>query len=193
LLKNSFSETSHNSKAKEILKENMEDLKKAIRDIPDFPKKGIIFKDITPLLQNSVLFKKAINRLSEQFKSKNIEVVVSVESRGFILGAAIAHKLGAGFVPVRKKGKLPYKTHRATYELEYGKDTLEIHQDAIRRGARVLIIDDLLATGGTLSAVIDLIKKMGGKIAGIGFLIELTFLKGRERNKDYKIFSLIKF
>ena len=171
----------------------MEDLKKAIRDIPDFPKKGIIFKDITPLLQNPELLKKAINQLCEQFKDRKIDVVVSVESRGFILGAAIAYKLDAGFVPVRKKGKLPYMTYSATYDLEYGQDTLEIHQDAIGKGAKVLIIDDLLATGGTLDAVIGLVKKMGGEIAGIGFLIELTFLKGRERNKDYEIFSLIRF
>lgn len=171
----------------------MEDLKKAIRDIPDFPKKGIIFKDITPLLQNPKLLKKAINQLCEQFKDRKIDIVVSVESRGFILGAAIAYKLDAGFIPVRKKGKLPYMTYSATYDLEYGQDTLEIHQDAIGKGAKVLIIDDLLATGGTLDAVIDLVKKMGGEIAGIGFLIELTFLKGRERNKDYEIFSLIRF
>ena len=171
----------------------MEDLKKAIRDIPDFPKKGIMFKDITPVLQNPGLFKKAVDRLYEQFSDKNIDIVASVESRGFILGAAIAYKLGVGFVPVRKKGKLPYKTHSATYELEYGTDTLEIHQDAIGSGDRVLIIDDLLATGGTLGAVIDLVKKMGGEIAGIGFLIELAFLKGREKNRGHEIFSLIKF
>ena len=171
----------------------MEDLKKAIRDIPDFPRKGIIFKDITPLLQNTKLFKKAVDELSEKFAEKNIDVVVSVESRGFILGSAIAYKLDASFVPVRKKGKLPYRTYRATYDLEYGQDTLEIHQDAISKGNKVLIIDDLLATGGTLGAVIGLVKKMGGEIAGIGFLIELTFLKGREKNKDYGIFSLIKF
>jgi len=175
------------------MKKNMENLKKAIRDIPDFPKKGIIFKDITPLLKNQKLFKKAISLISEHFKDRKIDLVVSVESRGFIFGAALAHKLGAGFVPVRKKGKLPYHTYSVTYDLEYGKDTLEIHQDAIGKGSKVLIIDDLLATGGTLAAVINLVKKMGGEIRGIGFLIELTFLKGRERNKDYEIFSLIKF
>ena len=171
----------------------MEDLKRAIRDVPDFPKKGIIFKDITPLLQNTKLFKKAVDRLCEKFKDKKIDVIVSVESRGFILGSAMAYKLGTSFVPVRKKGKLPYRTYSATYDLEYGQDTLEIHQDAIAKGDGVLIIDDLLATGGTLGAVIGLVKKMGGEIAGIGFLIELTFLKGREKNKDYEIFSLIKF
>lgn len=171
----------------------MEDLKKAIRDIPDFPKKGIIFKDITPLLQNTKLFAKAIEILYKQFKDRKIDVVVSVESRGFILGAALAYKLSAGFVPVRKKGKLPFKTYSITYDLEYGQDTLQMHQDAISKGAKVLIIDDLLATGGTLAAVIDLVKKMGGEIAGIGFLIELTFLKGREKVSGYDIFSLIKF
>ena len=168
-------------------------LKKAIRDIPDFPKKGIIFKDITPLLQDAGLFKKAIDQLCEPFKDKNIDVIVSIESRGFIFGAAMAYKLGAGFVPVRKKGKLPYKTHAITYDLEYGQDTLEIHQDAVTKGTRVLILDDVLATGGTLAGVVHLIKKMGGEIVGIGFLIELTFLNGRDKNKGQDIFSLIKF
>ncbi len=171
----------------------MEDLKKAIRDVPDFPKKGIIFKDITPLLQDPILFKEAVNQLCEHFKDEKIDVVASVESRGFILGTTVAYNLGTGFVPVRKKGKLPYRTYSATYALEYGEDTLEIHQDAIKSGDRVLIIDDLLATGGTVGAAIELVKKMGGKIAGIGFLIELTFLNGREKNKGYDMFSLIKF
>ena len=172
---------------------DVEDLKKSIRDIPDFPKKGIIFKDITPLLQDGRLFKKAVDLLSERFKDMKIDKVVSVESRGFILGSAIAYKLETSFVPVRKKGKLPYLTHTATYDLEYGQDTLEMHQDAIQKGDKILIIDDLLATGGTLGAVINLVKEMGGEIDGIGFLIELTFLKGREKNKDYDIFSLIKY
>ena len=171
----------------------MDDLKKAIRDIPDFPKKGIIFKDITPVLQNPLLFKKAVDRLAEQFKDKNIDLVAAIESRGFILGAAIAYKLGIAFVPIRKEGKLPHETHSATYELEYGEDTLEMHRDAMGKGNRVLIIDDLLATGGTLGAVIELIKKTGAEIAGIAFLIELTFLKGREKNRGHEIFSLIKF
>ena len=171
----------------------MEDLKKAIRDIPDFPKQGIIFKDITTLLKDHKLFKKAVDRLTKEFKDKDINLVASIESRGFILGSVLAYKLGAGFIPVRKKGKLPYKTCRATYQLEYGEDTLEIHEDAISKGERVLIIDDLLATGGTLGAVIDLVKKTGGVVAGIGFLVELTFLNGREKNKDYEIFSLIKY
>ena len=169
------------------------ELKSAIRDIPDFPKKGIIFKDITPLLKDAGLFKKAVDLIAEQFKDQKIDKVVSVESRGFIFGAAVAYKLGASFVPVRKKGKLPHLTYFSEYELEYGKDILEIHQDAIEKGERVLIVDDLLATGGTLSAVIDLVKKVGGKVAGVGFLIELTFLSGREKNKGHEIFSLIKY
>jgi len=171
----------------------MDQLKKAIRDIPDFPKKGIIFKDITTLLQEPSLFKSAVDELSRHFRGEKVDLVASVESRGFILGAAIAYRLGAGFVPVRKKGKLPYKTYSATYSLEYGEDTLQMHQDAIKKGQRVLIIDDLLATGGTLGAVIELVKKMDGDIAGIGFLIELTFLKGREKYKENEILSLIKY
>ena len=171
----------------------MEALREIIRDVPDFPKKGIIFKDITPLLQDKDLFKKAIDLLCERFKNKKIDAVVSVESRGFILGSAIAYKMGAGFVPVRKKGKLPYKTHSATYELEYGQDTLEMHQDAIKKGDKVLIVDDLLATGGTLGATIDLVKQMGGEITGVGFLIELSFLKGRDKIKDYEVVSLIEY
>lgn len=170
-----------------------DELKSAIRDVPDFPKKGIIFKDITPLLNDAKLFKKAVDALAAAFKGKKIDKVASIESRGFILGSAIAYKLGASFVPVRKKGKLPHLTYYAEYELEYGTDILEMHQDAIEKGDRVLIIDDLLATGGTLSAVINLVTKMGGEIAGIGFLIELTFLKGREKNKGHEIFSLIKY
>ena len=171
----------------------VDELKAAIRDVPDFPKKGIIFKDITPLLKDAKLFKKAVDSLAGEFKGKKIDKVASVESRGFILGSAIAYKLGASFIPVRKKGKLPHLTYYSEYELEYGTDILEMHQDAIEKGDKVLIIDDLLATGGTLGAVINLVKKMGGEIAGIGFLIELAFLKGREKNKGHEIFSLIKY
>lgn len=170
----------------------MQDLKSFIRDIPGFPKEGIIFKDITPLLKDGGKFKKAVDAMAEGFKGRDIDVVLSVEARGFIFGAAIAYKLGAGIVPIRKKGKLPFKTHSVTYDLEYGKDTLEIHQDAFRKGAKVLIVDDLLATGGTTRAVIDLVEKLGGDIVGIAFLIELTALKGREKLKDYMITSLIK-
>jgi adenine phosphoribosyltransferase len=170
----------------------MIDLKKHIRDVPGFPKKGIIFKDITTLLKDARLFRAACDALAAKFAGKKVDVVVSVEARGFIFGAAVAYKLKAGVVPVRKKGKLPHKTHRVTYDLEYGRDTLEIHKDAFKKGARVLIVDDLLATGGTTKAVTDLVKRMGGKIVGIVFLIELTALKGREKLKGHPIASIIK-
>ena len=168
-------------------------LKSYIRDIPDFPKKGIIFKDITTLLNNEKAFKATIDCLSAKYKNKGIDTVVAVEARGFILGGALANKLHAGFVPVRKKGKLPAATLSVTYDLEYGTDTLEIHKDAIKPGAKVLIVDDVLATGGTVKAVTNLIKQLKGKISGIAFLIELKFLKGNEKLKDYPVFSLIKY
>jgi len=168
-------------------------LEKAIRNIPDFPKQGIIFRDITSLIQNKTAFKKAIDLLVNEYKGKKIDKVVGVEARGFIFGAAIAHKIGAGFVPVRKKGKLPCKTISATYELEYGTDTLEIHEDAIAPGEKILIIDDLLATGGTVKAVADLVNRLKGKIQGIGFVIELVDLKGRDKLRDYPVFSLVQF
>ena len=170
----------------------MESLKKYIRDIPDFPKKGIIFKDITTLLKDGKAFSSAVDSIVDEYKDKNIDVVLSVEARGFIFGAAVAYKLGVGLIPVRKKGKLPHKTHSITYELEYGKDTLEIHQDALKKGDNVLIVDDLLATGGTTQAVTGLVEKMGGNIAGLAFVIELTPLKGREKLKGYTVTSLIK-
>lgn len=170
----------------------MNDLKSYIRDIPGFPKEGIIFKDITPLLKSGKKFKEAVDTMAAGFKDKKVDVVLSVEARGFIFGAAIAYRLGAGIIPIRKKGKLPFRTHSVTYELEYGTDTLEIHQDAFKKGDKVLIVDDLLATGGTTRAVIDMVEKMGGDIVGIAFLIELTALKGREKLKSYPITSLIK-
>ena len=169
------------------------DLKKHIRDIPDFPKEGIIFKDITTLLKQKDAFKKSIDLLAKKFKKENIEYVVGVEARGFIFGSAIAYKLGTGFIPVRKKGKLPHKTKRITYDLEYGSDALEIHEDAITPGSRVLIVDDLLATGGTIKAVCDLVKSQGGKIAGVAFLVELGFLKGKSKLKDLPVYSVIKY
>ncbi|MDD2690042.1 MAG: adenine phosphoribosyltransferase [Candidatus Omnitrophica bacterium] len=168
-------------------------LKDFIRDIPDFPKAGILFRDITTLLKDKDAFKSAIEKIAGKYKNKKIKTIVAVEARGFILGGAIAHKIGAGFVPVRKKGKLPWKTNSVTYELEYGTDSLEMHHDAINPGDKVLIVDDLLATGGTVKAVTDLIKKSEGKIAGIAFLIELTDLKGRDKLKDYPVYSLIKY
>jgi adenine phosphoribosyltransferase len=171
----------------------MNNLKTLIRDIPDFPKKGVIFKDITPLLKERESFKEVIDEISNRCLDKKIDTVVSIESRGFIIGSAIAYKLQTGLVLIRKKGKLPWQTHQATCELEYGTDTLEIHQDAIKPGEKVLIVDDLLATGGTVCAAIDLIERLKGQIVGITFLIELTFLKGREQIKDYPIFSLIKY
>jgi len=171
----------------------MDDLKTLIRDIPDFPKEGVIFKDITTLLKEGKRFKDAIDEISDRYLDKRIDVVVCVEARGFIIGSAIAYRLQAGIVPIRKKEKLPWHTHQATYELEYGTDTLEIHQDAIKPGEKVLIVDDLLATGGTVGAVIDLVKRLKGQIVEIAFLIELTFLKGREQIKGYPVFSLIKY
>lgn len=168
-------------------------LKSYIREIPDFPKPGILFKDITTLLKDKKAFKIAINALSSKFKNKKINTVVAVEARGFILGGAIAEALGAGFVPVRKKGKLPWRTNSVTYDLEYGTDTLEMHHDAIKPGDKILIVDDLLATGGTVKAVTNLIKQLDGKIEGIAFLIELTGLKGKEKLRDFSVFSLIKY
>ncbi len=168
-------------------------LANSIRDIPDFPKKGIIFKDITTLLQNPKMFKTAIDIIYEQYRNKKIESVVCVEARGFIFGAVLAYKLRAGLVLIRKKGKLPYKTYTIGCTLEYGKDVLEIHKDAIRPNARVLIVDDLLATGGTIASVCRLLKKLKAKIIGIAFLIELEFLKGRKKLKKHRIYSLIKY
>ena len=170
----------------------MIDLKKYIRDIPGFPKEGIIFKDITTLLRDGKAFAQAVNSIADEYRDKRIDVVLSVEARGFFFGAAVAYKLGLGLVPVRKKGKLPHKTHSVSYGLEYGKDILEIHQDAFAKGAKVLIVDDLLATGGTTQAVAGLVEKMGGEIVGIAFVIELLPLKGREKLKGYQVTSLIK-
>ena len=169
------------------------DLKTAIRDVPDFPKKGILFKDITTLLARGDVFRNVIDQFADHYKESKIEKVVGIESRGFIFGAPVAYALGAGVVPIRKKGKLPYKTISATYALEYGTDTLEMHEDALKKGAKVLIIDDLLATGGTAKATAELVEKVGAKIVGIAFLIELEFLKGRQNLSGYDIFSLIKY
>lgn len=169
------------------------DLKKFIRDIPDFPKQGIIFKDITPLLRNFNALKKSIDLIVQKFRKESIQYVVAVESRGFIFGSAVACKLGAGFIPIRKRGKLPYKTRGITYQLEYGTDTLEIHEDAVEPGSRVLVIDDVLATGGTTRAVCDLLKEQNANIVGVAFLIELGFLKGRNKLKDLPLYSIMKY
>jgi adenine phosphoribosyltransferase len=170
-----------------------EELKKKIRDIPDFPKKGILFKDITTLLQDANAYSKAVNLLANRYQNTKIDSIVCIEARGFIFGGALAYKLGTGVIPVRKAGKLPYKTYKATYELEYGTDTLEIHQDGIQAGQKILIVDDLLATGGTTKAVANLVKELRGEVVELSFLIELTFLKGREKLKDYQVYSLIQF
>ncbi|MBN1796277.1 MAG: adenine phosphoribosyltransferase [Sedimentisphaerales bacterium] len=169
-------------------------IKTHIRDIPDWPKKGILFRDITPLLADAKAFPVAIKTLTEGFKDENIDYVAAVEARGFIFGSAVAEALGAGFIPIRKKGKLPAETEAVTYDLEYGQDTLEVHKDAIPKAdSTVLMVDDLLATGGTMAAACHLIEKIGGNIAGISFLIELTDLKGREKLSGYDIETVISY
>lgn len=168
-------------------------LKDLIRDVPDFPKKGIIFKDITTLLKNPYGLKSALNQLYELARDKGVTKVVGIESRGFILGGALAEKLSAGFVPIRKPGKLPADTISESYTLEYGTDSIEIHKDAIERGDKVLLHDDLLATGGTMEAACKLIEKLGGEVIQITFLIELSFLNGRQKLKKYEVEALIKF
>ena len=168
-------------------------LDKYIRSIPDWPKEGILFRDITPLLADPKAFIAAIDALCAGFTDAGIEYVAAVEARGFIFGAAVAERLNAGFVPIRKKGKLPSKTESITYDLEYGTDTLEVHSDAIGKGAKVLMVDDLLATGGTMAAACRLIKKIGGQIVGITFLIELSDLPGREKLTDYNIKTVLTY
>ncbi len=166
------------------------DLKRQVRNVPDFPKPGIQFKDLTTLWKNSTAFKYSIDMLYERYSDKHIDKVVGAESRGFIVAGPLCYLLGAGFVPVRKKGKLPYRQVEVTYELEYGTDTLTMHEDAIEKGERVLIVDDLLATGGTLTAMVELIRKLGGDVIEAAFLVELSFLKGREK-AGIPVFSLI--
>jgi len=164
-----------------------------IRDVPDWPKKGILFRDITPLLADPKAFAVAVDALCTGFTEAGIEYVAAVEARGFIFGAAVARKLKVGFVPIRKKSKLPFKTESITYDLEYGTDTLEVHNDAVKKGAKVLMVDDLLATGGTMAASCELIEKIGGQIVGISFLIELCDLAGREKLSGYKIKTVISY
>lgn len=169
------------------------ELKNYIRDIPNFPKEGVVFKDITTLLSHPGAFKKSVDLLIKNFKNKKIDSIVAIEARGFIFGAVLAYKLGAGFIPVRKKGKLPYKKRSVTYDLEYGTDTLDIHEDAIKPSDNILVVDDLLATGGTARAVCDLIKGQDANIVGLAFLVELKFLKGKKKFNGIPIYSIIKY
>ena len=173
--------------------QNHEWLKDHIRDIPDFPKEGIVFKDITPLLADKKAFSYTIDAIAHQFDRDEIDKVLGIEARGFIVAAPLAYRFTAGLIPVRKKGKLPWKVESQDYELEYGTDSLEMHSDAVTEGERILIVDDVLATGGTAKAVAHLTERCGGKIAGIATIMELSFLNGRDAIKDYEFFSLISF
>jgi adenine phosphoribosyltransferase len=167
------------------------DLRAKIRDIKDFPTEGVLFKDITTLLKDAAAFRSVIDLLARRYQKDRVDVVVGVESRGFIFGGALAHQLGAGFVPVRKLGKLPGKTIEVEYELEYGRDALAVHEDAIQPAQRVLAVDDLLATGGTMAATLRLIEQLGGQVVGVAFMIELGFLHGRDKIKNHPVHSLI--
>jgi adenine phosphoribosyltransferase len=170
---------------------NIDLLKAAIREVPDFPKEGILFYDIMPLLQDPKLLKVCVDLYVERYEGQSIDKVAAIDARGFFFGAPLAYHLGAGLVPIRKKGKLPFATIEASYDLEYGSNTLAMHTDAVKEGERVLLIDDLLATGGTAAASADLISQLGGEIVEVAFLIELAFLKGREKLKDFEIFAPI--
>lgn len=169
------------------------DLEKYIRTIEDFPTEGISFKDVTTLLKEGDAFKYTVKSIADRLRDLKVDIVVGPEARGFLFGAPVAYELGVGFVPVRKPGKLPAETIRYEYELEYGKDALEIHKDAIKKGARVAVVDDLLATGGTILSAVKLVEQLGGEVVHIGFLIELEFLNGRENLKDYSVSSMIKY
>ena len=172
---------------------SVDDLRSLIREVPDFPKPGILFYDITTLLKQPEPFRQVIDRMAEQVGDKQIDLVVGMESRGFIFSAPLAYKLGAGFVPVRKLGKLPAETLTVEYALEYGSNTLEIHRDAIQAGSRVLIVDDLLATGGTVRGTIELVERLKGEVVGLAFLVELEFLKGRDRLEGRRVTSVIQY
>lgn len=175
------------------MENNYDYLKGLIRDIPDFPKEGILFRDITTLLKDIKGLKDVIDIFSERYKDKGIKYILGADARGFIFGAAIAYNIGAGFVPIRKKGKLPYKKITESYDLEYGSNAIEIHEDAIEKGDKVVIVDDLLATGGTAKAMIDLVNKLGGNIEELAFLIELEDLDGRSKLGNEKVFSILKY
>jgi adenine phosphoribosyltransferase len=172
---------------------NCEPLKRLVRTVPDFPKPGILFYDITTLLKDRLGFAMLIDALAAHYLERDIDLVLGIEARGFIFGPALAYRLNAGFVPVRKPRKLPAPTAKVSYDLEYGTDSLEIHQDAIEPGQNVIIVDDLLATGGTMEATVKLVRQLGGRIAGLGFAIELDFLKGRDRFEDFDVFSLLHY
>lgn len=167
------------------------DYRQYCREIADFPKKGVIFRDITTLLKNGSIFKQAIDDIASQFNQNKIDIVTCIDARGFLIGSALAYHLGCGVIPMRKKGKLPWRVHSKTYDLEYGQDCLEIHQDAIEPGQKVLIVDDVLATGGTAAAAVSLVQEMKGEITGAAFLMELKDLKGREKLKGVHVYSLI--
>lgn len=169
------------------------DLKKFVGSVPDFPAKGISFKDITPLLRNEKAFKYVIDELAQHYKDKKVDVILGAEARGFIIGGALAYKLGVGFIPARRPGRLPREVARAEYELEYGTDALEMHSDAIKKGNRVLVVDDVLATGNTALAKVNLVEQLGGKVVGLAVLLELTFLRGRDQIKNYDVLSLIQY
>ncbi|HEY0564050.1 MAG TPA: adenine phosphoribosyltransferase [Terriglobales bacterium] len=172
---------------------NCEPLKRLVREVPDFPKPGILFYDITTLLKDKLGFATLINALSEYYMDKQVDLVLGIEARGFIFGPALAYRLNAGFVPVRKPRKLPAETAKVTYDLEYGSDTLEMHKDAIKPGQSVIIVDDLLATGGTCQATVKLAKSLGAEITGLAFVVELDFLKGREKLQGYDVLSLLHY
>ncbi len=169
------------------------DLKQKIRNIPDFPKKGIVFRDITPLVRDSEALKYSVETMAGHYNGKEVDAILGAEARGFIFGSAVAYKMGIGFIPVRKSGKLPFKTCSASYNLEYGKNILEMHTDAVNTGDKILIVDDLVATGGTAKAMAELVEKMGGEVVGFCFLVELEFLNPRKILEGYDIFSLVKY
>jgi len=171
----------------------MEELKKVIREVPDFPKEGILFYDITTLLKDGQAFAKAVDAMSERYEGGHIDAVVAIEARGYIFGPTLAYRLGVGFIPMRKPGKLPARTIQETYELEYGTDTIEMHEDAVEAGQKILVVDDLLATGGTAAAACRLVEKAGGQVVECCFLIELSFLNGRDKLGSREVFSLLKY
>ena len=173
--------------------ETIETLRKTVRDVPDFPKKGIIFKDITPILGDGRLFRASVELFLERCRGKEIDKIVGIDARGFLFGSAVAYDLGVGFVPLRKKGRLPYKTESAAYTLEYGEAEMELHVDAIEKGEKIVLIDDLLATGGTSASAVTLIKKVGGELLEVIFLIELEFLNGRKKLEPTPVFSFLKY